>query len=405
VRQPAGDAIDQEYPAGSVIAVARVAELRMVLEQWYDPRRAESWDAVGLVCGDPDDNVDHVLLAVDAVPATVAEAMRVGAELLVSHHPLLLTPVHGVPADDPKGALVHRMIRARIAHYVAHTNADVANPGVSDALGDLLGLGNLRPLEPHLFDPDDKLVVFVPLADLVRVIDALAAAGAGRIGNYERCAWSATGIGTFRPEPAATPFTGLVGAVSEVAEARVEMVVPRGLRGDVLQALRAAHPYEEPAFDLYARLPEPAASIGIGRVGELPSATTLRGFVDLAAHALPPTTWGLRASGRPDRPVRTVAVCGGSGGSLVEAARTAGADAYLTADLRHHPAVEAVSERGTDAMGLVDAAHWATEAPWLSDVAARLRTRFAQEGLKVTVSAEITDPWTLHAPSPGSSLT
>ena len=376
----------------------------MVLEQWYDPRRAESWDAVGLVCGDPDDNVDHVLLAVDAVPATVAEAMRVGAELLVSHHPLLLTPVHGVPADDPKGALVHRMIRARIAHYVAHTNADVANPGVSDALGDLLGLGNLRPLEPHLFDPDDKLVVFVPLADLVRVIDALAAAGAGRIGNYERCAWSATGIGTFRPEPAATPFTGQVGAVSEVAEARVEMVVPRGLRGDVLQALRAAHPYEEPAFDLYARLPEPA-SIGIGRVGELPSATTLRGFVDLAAHALPPTTWGLRASGRPDRPVRTVAVCGGSGGSLVEAARTAGADAYLTADLRHHPAVEAVSERSADAMGLVDAAHWATEAPWLSDVAARLRTRFAEEGLKVTVSAEITDPWTLHAPSPGSSLT
>jgi len=313
--------------------------------------------------------------------------------------------VHGVPADDPKGALVHRMIRARIAHYVAHTNADVANPGVSDALGDLLGLGNLRPLEPHPFDPDDKLVVFVPLADLVRVIDALAAAGAGRIGNYERCAWSATGIGTFRPEPAATPFTGQVGAVSEVAEARVEMVVPRGLRGDVLQALRAAHPYEEPAFDLYARLPEPAASIGIGRVGELPSATTLRGFVDLAAHALPPTTWGLRASGRPDRPVRTVAVCGGSGGSLVEAARTAGADAYLTADLRHHPAVEAVSERSADAMGLVDAAHWATEAPWLSDVAARLRTRFAEEGLKVTVSAEITDPWTLHAPSPGSSLT
>src|SRR6476659_4974594 len=368
VRQPAGDAIDQVYPAGSVIAVARVAELRMVLERWYDPRRAESWDAVGLVCGDPDDNVDHVLLAVDAVPATVAEAMSVGAELLVSHHPLLLTPVYGVPADDPKGALVHRMIRARIAHYVAHTNADVANPGVSDALGDLLGLGNLRPLEPHLFDPDDKLVVFVPLADLVRVIDALGAAGAGRIGNYERCAWRGTGIGTFRP-------------------------------------VRAAHPYEEPAFDLYARLPEPAASIGIGRVGELPSPTTLRGFVDLAAHALPPTTWGLRASGRPDRPVRTVAVCGGSGGSLVEAARTAGADAYLTADLRHHPAVEAVSERGTDAMGLVDAAHWATEAPWLSDVAARLRTRFAEEGLKVKVSAEITDPWTLHAPSPGSSLT
>jgi dinuclear metal center YbgI/SA1388 family protein len=386
------------------MAVPRLAELRTVLEQWYDPRRAETWDAVGLVCGDPDDQVEQVLLAVDAVPATVAEATRIGAQLLVTHHPLLLSAVHGVPADDPKGALVHRMIRAGIAHYVAHTNADVADPGVSDALGGRLGLQELRPLDPQVIDPDDKLVVFVPSADLTRVIDALAGAGAGRIGNYERCAWRGTGIGTFRPELGADPFTGRVGAVSEVEETRVEMVVPQARRVDVLRAMRAAHPYEEPAFDLYARLPEPT-SIGIGRVGELRSPTTLRGFVDLAARTLPPTVWGVRASGDPDRPVRTVAVCGGSGGSLVEAARAAGADAYLTADLRHHPVVEAVSERGPDAMGLVDAAHWATEAPWLSDLSARLGDRFADAGLKVAVSAEITDPWTLHAPSLGSSPT
>jgi dinuclear metal center YbgI/SA1388 family protein len=386
------------------MAVPRLAELRTALEEWYDPRRAESWDAVGLVCGDPNDDVDHVLLAVDAVPATVAEAMSVGAQLLITHHPLLLTAVHGVPADDPKGALVHRMIRAGIAHYVAHTNADVADPGVSDALAERLGLGNLRPLEPLVVEPDDKLVVFVPSADLAPVLDALAAAGAGRIGNYERCAWTVTGVGTFRPGPGAAPFTGRVGAMSEVVEARVEMVVPRARRGDVLRALRAVHPYEEPAFDLYARLPEPAP-IGTGRVGELPLRTTLHRFVDRVAHALPPTRWGVRASGDPDRVVRTVAVCGGSGGSLIETARAAGADAYLTADLRHHPAVEAVSERGAGAMGLIDAAHWATEAPWLSVVAGRLRTPFADGGLKVTVSAEITDPWTLHAPSPGSSPT
>jgi putative NIF3 family GTP cyclohydrolase 1 type 2 len=132
---------------------------------WYEPRWAEPWDAVGLVCGDPDEPVDRVLLAVDPVPATVAEATQLGAGLLITHHPLLLTGVHGVPADDPKGALVHRMIRSGVAHLVAHTNADVAVPGVSDALGDLLGLTGMRPLEPAPGASVDKLVVFVPVPD------------------------------------------------------------------------------------------------------------------------------------------------------------------------------------------------------------------------------------------------
>jgi dinuclear metal center YbgI/SA1388 family protein len=384
--------------------VPRVADLRAVLDEWYDPRRAESWDAVGLVCGDPQDEVDHVLLAIDALPATVSEALAVGAQFLLTHHPLLLTPVHGVPADDPKGALVHRMIRAGVAHHVAHTNADVANPGVSDALAARLGLENLRPLQADTSSPDDKLVVFVPPSQAGRLIDALAGAGAGQIGRYDRCAWTATGTGTFRPDVGTRPAVGPVDEVSEVAETRVEMVVPRGRHGDVVRALRTAHPYEEPAFDFYARLGEPGLA-GTGRVGEVRSVTTLLDFVDYAARALPRTGWGIRAAGDPDRPVRTVAVCGGSGGSLAGRAREVGADVYLTADLRHHPVIEAVSERGGGVMGLVDVSHWATEAPWLSVVAARLRERFAGTGLKVTVSAEVTDPWNLHAHWPESSST
>ena len=121
----------------------RLGELIAALEEWFDPSWAESWDAVGLVCGDPDEAVERVLLAIDPVPATVAEAA--GAQLLITHHPLLMTAVHGVPANDPKGALVHRMIRAGVAHYVAHTNADVAAPGVSDALADRLGLTDVAP--------------------------------------------------------------------------------------------------------------------------------------------------------------------------------------------------------------------------------------------------------------------
>jgi dinuclear metal center YbgI/SA1388 family protein len=367
------------------------------MDAWFDPRWAEPWDAVGLVCGDRSEPVHRVLLAVDAVPATVAEADQFGAQLLITHHPLLLTPVHGVPADDPKGALIHRMIRAGIAHLVAHTNADVADPGVSDALADRLGLRDVRPLQAQAEAALDKLVVFVPTADAQRLVDALAAAGAGALGDYDRCAWTTQGIGTFRPLTGANPAVGEIGRIEQVDETRVEMVVPAAKRGTVLSALRAAHPYEEPAIDLLAQSPVPSRR-GTGRIGELGAAVPLRDFVRHAAEALPSTVWGVRAAGDPDRAVRTVAVCGGSGGSLAEDARAAGADAYLTADLKHHPAVETVAERGGDGMALVDVAHWATEAPWLDAVAARLGERFGTT-VEVRVSRQITDPWTMHSPA------
>lgn len=383
--------------AGRFATVPDLADLIDAMDAWFDPRWAEPWDAVGLVCGDRAEPVDRVLLAVDAVPATVAEACEFGAQLLITHHPLLLTPVHGVPADDPKGALVHRLIRSGVAHLVAHTNADVADPGVSDALADRLGLQDVRPLQPQPEAPLDKLVVFVPTADAQRLIDALAAAGAGALGNYDRCAWTALGTGTFRPLSGAAPAVGEIGRIEQVDETRVEMVVPAARRGAVITALRAAHPYEEPAFDLLAQSPVPSRR-GTGRVGELAAAVPLREFVRHAAEVLPATVWGVRAAGDPDRTVRTVAVCGGAGGSLADAARAAGADAYLTADLRHHFAVEAVTERGKGAMALVDAAHWATEAPWLDAVAARLRQRFGTT-VEVRVSRQVTDPWTMHSPA------
>ncbi|MEP7019937.1 MAG: Nif3-like dinuclear metal center hexameric protein, partial [Pseudonocardiales bacterium] len=371
----------------------RLADLIAVLDGWFDPSWAESWDAVGLVCGDPSEPVERVLLAVDAVPSTVAQALSTRSQLLLTHHPLLLTPVHGVPADDPKGGLVHQMIRGGVAHFVAHTNADVAYPGVSDALADRIGLSALRPLEPQSDEPFDKLVVFVPTPDALRLIDALAAAGAGAVGDYDRCAWSTEGVGTFRPQAGAQPTIGQVGAIEQVVETRVEMVVPLRRRRAVIEALRASHPYEEPAFDLLAGSPVPGRR-GAGRIGELAQALPLREFVAHAAAVLPATAWGVRAAGDPERRVRTVAVCGGSGGSLAEQARRAGADAFLTADLKHHPVLEAVTERGGDGMALIDAAHWATEAPWLDAVAARMAESFGTT-VELRVSRRVTDPWTL----------
>jgi putative NIF3 family GTP cyclohydrolase 1 type 2 len=170
------------------------------------------------------------------------------------------------------------------------------------------------------------------------------------------------------------------------------MVVPAGRRAAVLAALRAAHPYEEPAFDVLPMAPLPSGR-GLGRVGELNRPMSLREFTAHVASVLPATRHGIRAAGDPGRQVRTVAVCGGAGDSAIQDARDAGADAYLTADLRHHPAGEAVTERGPQAMALLDAAHWATEAPWLDAVAARLG---AELPVETRVSRLVTDPWTLH---------
>jgi len=274
-----------------------VADVVAALDGRYPPAWAEGWDRVGLVVGEPTAAVRRIHCVVDVVPETVAEALDRDADLIVAHHPLLLRGVSSVAATTYKGRIVHRLIRHDVALYVAHTNADVADPGVSDALAARLGLTGLRPLRPAA--PDSP------------------AAGAGR---------------------------------------------------------------------------------GIGRVGRLPAPMTLAELTAHAARVLPPTAWGVRAAGDPARVIRTVAVSGGSGDSFLEDARRAGADAFLTADLRHHPASEYVAEDGP---ALLDAAHWATERPWLDDVAEFLRTALPVEA---TVSDLDTDPWTLHVPSPAHAV-
>jgi dinuclear metal center YbgI/SA1388 family protein len=375
--------------------VPTLREVTAALDSLYDPRRAEPWDAIGLVCGDPGTQVERVLLAVDPVAAVVREALDWGADLLVTHHPLFLRPVHEVAATSPKGRVVHDLIRGGCALQVAHTNADSADPGVSDALAAALGLTDLRPLAAQPDEPSDKLVTFVPHADVGRVLDALAAAGAGRIGAYERCAWTAPGTGTFRPTEGASPTIGSVGAVEEVPESRLELVVPRRLRRRVVEALRVSHPYEEPAFDVY-ELAVGDSAYGIGRVGRLAAVEPLTDFVRRVAAALPVTAAGVRAAGDPATRVRRVAVCGGAGDSLLDAVRVEGVDAYVTADLRHHPTSEARAHPGGPA--LVDVAHWASEWPWLADAARRLTDRLARQGATVVtrVSETPTDPWTLH---------
>jgi dinuclear metal center YbgI/SA1388 family protein len=376
---------------------ARLADVIAALDAAYPPPLAQDWDAVGLVCGDPDDVVESVLFAVDPVPETVSEAIEDGAGLLVTHHPLLLRGVHGVGADTPKGRLLHRLIRSGTALFTAHTNADAADPGVSDALATALGIDVQGPLVGAPGEPLDKIVVFVPVGpDITTVHDALAEAGAGRIGNYSHCSFATAGTGQFRPLEGARPAIGEVGSLERVAETRLEMVLPRARRAGVVAALRASHPYEEPAFDVL-ELADVPSSRGLGRVGVLPAPESLAAFTERVAAALPATAWGVRAAGDPERVVERVAVCGGAGDSALGATVAAGVDAYVTADLRHHPAAEhllagTLAARPTPA--LVDVAHWASEWPWCAQAADVVRAALGGS-VQVRVSALRTDPWSI----------
>ncbi|KIZ18599.1 Nif3-like dinuclear metal center hexameric protein [Streptomyces natalensis] len=277
-----------------------LSEVLTALDALWPPERAEGWDAVGTVCGDPDAEVRRVLFAVDPVQEIAEEAVRLGADLLVTHHPLYLRGTTTVAASTFKGKVVHTLIKHDIALHVAHTNADTADPGVSDALAGALDLRILGPL---------------------------------------------------------------------VADAT-----------------------------------DPAGRRGLGRICELPRPMTLTGFASYAAARLPATAQGIRAAGDPDREIRTVAVSGGSGDSLFGDVRAAGVDAFLTADLRHHPASEAVQHLQPDGQTppvLLDAAHWATEWPWCEQAAAQLDAVSDRHGwgLRTHVSRTVTDPWTAHAAS------
>lgn len=373
------------------------------LDAHYPPGTAESWDAVGLVAGDPEQAVRRVLLAVDPVRAVVDEALEWGADLLVTHHPLFLRPVHSVAATSFKGSLVHRLVRGGCALHVAHTNADSARGGVAEALAAAVGLTDLEPLRAAALPALDKHIVFVPADDADAVLDAMAAAGAGAIGDYARCAWTTTGTGTFTPLEGAEPTIGQVGRREDVTETRLEMVAPRGRRTAVVTAMRSSHPYEEPAFDVLELAALPSGT-GLGRVGRTTGSPTLAEFARTVAAALPRTAHGVRVAGDLDAPVDRVAVVGGAGDSLFDAVRASGADAYLTADLRHHPASEAREQAEFEGRGpaLVDVSHFASEWPWLERAAAALEAGAAAAGATVEtrVSTRSTDPWTARYDHP-----
>lgn len=372
--------------------MTQVKDVVGALEAAYPPALAESWDQVGLVCGDPEAEVRKVAFALDCTQEVAEAAVRAGAQLLVVHHPLLLRGVHSVAADTPKGKVIHTLIAGGCALFAAHTNADSARPGVSDKLAELVGITPGRPIKPVRLGGTDKWGVHVPPDSAEQLKQALFKEGAGAIGDYRECAFSLDGTGEFTPEEGADPTDGQVGEHFTAPETRVEFVAPTTLRRRLEDTLRANHPYEEPAFDV-VQLEDTADltnATGLGRIGELPEPMTLREFTQQVADALPETVWGVRAAGDPDQMVQKVAVSSGSGDSFLAEVSKLGVDVYVTSDLRHHPVDEHLRAGGP---AVIDTAHWASEFPWTTQAEGIV----APLGVATEILPMRTDPWTVSA--------
>jgi dinuclear metal center YbgI/SA1388 family protein len=348
-----------------------VADFAAWLDRFAPPGTAADWDNVGLLVGDPSGPADRVMTCLTVTAPVVAEAVAERVGLIVSHHPVLFRAVKKLTAGTPDGRLLLPLLRAGVAVHSPHTAFDNCPGGINDGICRRLGLGNVRPLRRKPADPPIKLAVFVPDEAVGRVSDAVFAAGAGAIGNYSECSFRTAGTGTFHGNDAANPVVGQKNRREEVSEWRLEVIVPPGRLDAVVAAMRRAHPYEEPAFDLYLLHPATLRSDrGEGRVGELPAAVPLAEFVSRVKAELRATV--VQTVGEPGRMVTRVAVaCGAAGEFLMDATR-ANADVFLTGEVRFHDALAA------DAAGvaLVLPGHHATERPGVEDLAAALAAAF-----------------------------
>ncbi|MDP2325250.1 MAG: Nif3-like dinuclear metal center hexameric protein, partial [Gammaproteobacteria bacterium] len=302
----------------------RVEDVARIIERAAPLALALPDDNPGLQAGRADAGVHGVLVALDPTPAAVRRAVRVKADLLVTHHPLFMDPLRRIDTGTATGAAVGAAIGAGIAVYAAHTNLDAAPEGLAVAVARRLGIEDLRFLHPVNGPARVKVVVFTPAAAVAKLHAAMVAAGAGAIGRYDSCAFSGRGEGFFRPLDGAHPTVGVPGRLERVPEERLEMVAGEKELHAVLAAIRRAHPYEEPAVDCYPLLPAPLGGFGcIGRVGS----ANFAAFVSGAARALGAEA---RVSGARVSRVSTVAVCPGSGGRLVPLAAASGADVFVT---------------------------------------------------------------------------
>lgn len=329
---------------------------------------AESYDNPGLLVGDPKQEVTTALLSLDITPKTAKEAHERGAQLVISHHPVIFKPVRSVLAQGTTSP-VWNLAKFSLSAICMHTNLDVANGGVNDCLAKVLGLANITRFGKYRSRHYKKIVVFVPENYAGAVRAAMAAAGAGKLGAYDGCAFESKGKGFFRPLEGAKPFIGKNGMPERVDEVRIEAICEPDKVGKVVAAMLKAHPYEVPAYDIFD---DEAVSVhyGIGRIGTLKEAMDLRAFADNVKKALSSSCVKVVDAGKL---ARNIAVCGGAvDEEIIEKAADAGADTLVTGEMKHHLYYAAL-EAG---LNIVEAGHFATETVVLPALREKLITEF-----------------------------
>ncbi len=364
----------------------KVSEVVSALERIAPPRLAAKWDNVGLLVGDGSADVNRLLLCIDLTEAVLAEAARAKAQMVMAYHPVIFKPVSRVTAQD--AAIVYHAARQGIAVYCMHTALDAAPGGADDALADVLGLSDRRPLIPADGHSQCKIVVFVPPDGLHQVSEAAFDAGAGQIGSYSQCAFFSHGIGSFCGDPSTHPAIGQPGHHEATEELRLEVIAPLAKAAEVCHAIRSAHSYEAPAIDVYplAEFPE---GCGQGRVGRLARPAALNTLITRIKRAVGVRNVLLaRPAGRTGKArIAMAACCVGAGRVAHRQAAAAGAKLYVTGEMPHHDALAAAAA----GMAVVCLGHSNTERIALSHLAERLALTCRK--LRVTVSARDKDPY------------
>jgi dinuclear metal center YbgI/SA1388 family protein len=360
-----------------------VSKIVSFLDGFAPKSLAESWDNVGLLIGDRSREVSRLMTCLTVTPTTAREATQRHAELIVTHHPVLFRPVQRLTADEPHGRMLLELIQAGVAVYSVHTAFDGTAGGINEQLAARLGLTAGKPLRPAAAPANCKLAVFVPDGDMERVSRAIFDAGAGVIGEYRECSFRVAGRGTFFGSDQSNPTIGHAGRHEQVDEWRLEVVCPQTIVPRVVAAMRGAHSYEEPAYDIYA-LEVSRSGIGAGRYGELPTATTLGEFAVRVRSAIASPL--VQVVGPRERSIHRVALACGSGSEFLADALAAGCDTLVTGEASFHRLLEAEA----NGIALVLAGHYATERFAVETLAQRVRGEFG--GLEVWASETEREP-------------
>jgi dinuclear metal center YbgI/SA1388 family protein len=314
-----------------------VIEVIRLLEEYAPLNLQESYDNSGLLVGNKEEQVKAVLCTLDITLSVIDEAIKLGANLIVSHHPVIFEPLTSITGKNSNEQAVIKAIKHNIALYAAHTNLDNSNRGTNRILADKLGIINctiLNPLENYLY----KIVTFVPPSHAEQVREALFSAGAGHICNYDNCSYNLTGEGTFRAGANSNPYIGEIGKLHTENEIRIETIVPKDKITQVISALKHSHPYEEVAYDLYP-LANEFNNAGSGMIGDLTEILPAGKFLKHIKTAL--NLPAIRYAGELKGMIKRIAFCAGAGSFLLDKAVQAKADAYLTGDIKYHKFFEA----------------------------------------------------------------